>query len=133
MNQVRKDFFVYQTNVASLAAAASTTTTITIEADSNFWLQKLSFNAVIGTNGANQTAPNLLVLITDTGSGRQLMNSPVPVPALFGTGSLPFILPNPRLIRRNGSISIAWTSYEAANALSVRLDFIGYKEYNGEG
>jgi hypothetical protein len=125
----RKDFYVYQTSVASLAAAASTSTTIAIEADSNFWLQKLTFNAVVGANGANLPTPNVLILITDTGSGRQLMNATIAVPALFGNGTLPFILPNPRLFRRNSTISFAWTSFEAAQAVSCRLDLIGYKEY----
>lgn len=128
-----KDFYTYSVTTIGLAAAASASGALQIEADSNFWLQKLTFNAVIsavGTVGTVVASPNVTVLLTDTGSGRQLMSAAIPIPSLFGTGQLPFILPNPRVFKRNSSIAVSFTSYEAANSLTVRLALIGYKEYS---
>lgn len=128
----RRDFYVYEAETIAIAVGASTNDTISIEADSDFILQKLTYAADIA--GASQLeatrlVPNVLLQITDTGSGRQLMQDPIPIPSFFGTGQLPFILPNPRLFMRNSTIQVAFTSYEAAVTPDVRLAFIGYKVY----
>jgi len=127
INPNAKDFYIYTATATALAFGASTSTTVTIEADSNFWLQKLSYSAIISTSGAVLATPLILVTLTDTGSSRQLMSSAVPVINFFGTGQLPFILPNPRLFRRNSSISVAFTSYETANSVTLRLSLIGIR------
>ena len=128
----RRDFYVYEAQTLAIAVGGSATDTIDIEADSIFILQKLAYEADLA--GAAQTAetrvvPNVLIQITDTGSGRQLMQEPIPIPSIFGTGELPFILPNPRLFMRNSTINIAFTSFEAVNTPNIRLAFIGYKLY----
>jgi len=128
----RRDFYVYEAAVAAIAVGGAANDTINIEADSDFILQKLTYYADIA--GAAQThgariVPNVSIQITDTGSGRQLMQAPIPVAAMFGTGSLPFILPNPRLFMRNSTIQIAFTSFEAVITPDVLLAFIGYKVY----
>ncbi len=131
-NVRRRDFYTYTAAVAAIAVGANANAVINIEADADFILQKLTFYADIA--GAAQLSgtriiPNVEIQITDTGSGRQLMSNPVPVPAIFGTGELPFILPNPRLFRKNSTIQIAFTSFEAAITPDVFLAFIGYKIY----
>lgn len=128
----RRDFYVYEAETIAIAVGASTNDTISIEADSDFILQKLTYAADIA--GASQTEssriiPNVLLQIIDTGSGRQLMQDPIPIPSFFGVGMLPFILPNPRLFMRNSTIQVAFTSFEAAITPDVRLAFIGYKVY----
>lgn len=128
----RRDFYVYEAAVAAIAVAGSANDVINIEADSDFILQKLTYHADIA--GAAQTdatrvVPNVTIQITDTGSGRQLMNNPIPIPSIFGTGELPFILPNPRLFMRNSTIQVAFTSFEAAITPDVALAFVGYKIY----
>jgi hypothetical protein len=57
------------------------------------------------------------------------MQNPIPIPSFFGTGQLPFILPNPRLFMRNSTIQVAFTSFDAAAVYNIRLAFIGYKVY----
>ena len=131
-NVRRRDFYTYEAGVDAIAVGASANDVINIEADADFILQKLTFYADIA--GAAQTSgtrivPNVTVQITDTGSGRQLMSNPIPIPAIFGSGELPFILPNPRLFRKNSTIQIAFTSFEAAITPDVLLCFIGYKIY----
>ena len=128
----RRDFYIYESESLLLAAGGSSADTIAIEADSDFILQKLTYLATVAdaqTTDATRIIPNVLIQITDTGSGRQLMQNPIGVSEFFGTGKLPFILPNPRLFMRNSTIQIAYTSFEAAVVNDVRLAFIGYKIY----
>lgn len=134
----RRDFYVYEAGVTNLPVSAQATDTIQIEADSNFILQKLSqFSVSNGLNGNLDVAttvlltsgltaqqrvlPNVGIQLVDTGSGRQLMQNPIPIPSLFGTGELPFILPNPRLFMRNSTIQVIFTNFDSVNAYDIRL------------
>jgi hypothetical protein len=128
----RRDFYIYEAEVVALGVGLSSNDTIAIEADSDFILQKLTFQADlagVAQDDATRVVPNVLIQLTDTGSGRQLMQNPIPVTSFFGTGRVPFILPNPRLFMRNSTIQIAFTSFEVADTPTVRLAFIGYKMY----
>lgn len=128
----RRDFYVYEALATAIAVAGSANDTINIEADSDFILQKLTYEADlagVAQTHATRIVPNVTVQITDTGSGRQLMQNPIPIPSIFGSGELPFILPNPRLFMRNSTIQVAFTSFEAAVTPTIRLSFIGYKVY----
>lgn len=128
----RQDYFVYESEALALAAGASANDTINIEADSDFVLQKLAYFADIAAaaqTASSRVIPLVTVQITDTGSGRQLMQNPIPVPSIFGTGELPHILPNPRLFMANSTIQVAYTNFDAASTYNLRLAFIGYKSY----
>lgn len=128
----RRDFFIYEAAVVAIATGASVNDVINIEADSDFILQKLTYSAdLAGVAQLESTriVPNVTVQITDTGSGRQLMQNPIPIPSFFGSGELPFILPNPRLFMRNSTLQVAFTSFEAAATPDIELAFIGYKIY----
>jgi len=140
MLQRRRDLYVYEAQCLSLALSASVTDIIQIEADSSFILQKLAyfptpqvFGAIaastLGLVESQRLLPPVAIVITDTGSGRQLMPAPIPIPSLFGSGALPFILPNPRLFMRNSTIQVTFTNLDTTNAWTVRLAFIGYKVY----
>lgn len=130
---LRRDFYTYEAESLGLVAGGSSNDVINIEADSDFIMQKLSFQADIA--GAAQTdgtrvIPNVVVQLVDTGSGRQLMQNPIPIPNIFGWGELPFVLDNPRKFLRNSTIQIAFTSFDAAVDYNIRLAFIGYKIYD---
>ena len=129
----RRDFYVYESQAIGLAPAASANDTIQIEADSIFILQKLAYHADIAAaafTDSTRPVPNVTVQLTDTGSGRQLFNEPIPIPSIFGTGQLPGILPNPRLFERNSTIQVAYTNFDAAATYNIRLAFVGYKLYS---
>ena len=82
----RRDFYTYESQVTDLAVAGSANDVINIEADSDFILQKLTYQADLsGAAQENQSRviPNVLVQLIDTGSGRQLMQKPVPIPNIF--------------------------------------------------
>lgn len=132
IDNVRRDFYTYEAQALALAAAGNANDEINIEADSDFIMQKLSYQADIAAaafTDSTRPIPNVTIQIIDTGSGRQLMQNPIPIPSLFGTGELPFILPNPRKFLRNSTIQVAFNNFDAAVAYNVRLAFIGYKIY----
>lgn len=130
-----EDFFTYSTPnpFSNIAVGGNATQQIQIQADSDFLIQKLCYY----TNTANvaQTAnsipiPNLSCIITDTGSGRQLMNTAIPVANIFGTGQNPFILPKPKLIAASSNLQIQVFNFDAAVATQqLYLAFIGVKIY----
>lgn len=130
--QLRRDFFVYTIFFDDLAANAAANGAIQIQSDSDFELQKLTMFADIA--GAVQTAssrvlPLVTLQITDTGTGRQLFNAPVAVPALFGDGQIPFILPTTKLFSRNASVTFAVSNFSAATTYDLRLFLIGSKVF----
>lgn len=129
-----RDFFVYEAQAVTLAVVggAPQTDTIQIQSDADFIWQKATYEsdaagAIVTQNTRN--SPNVLIQITDTGSNRQLFFNPVPIVNVFGTGELPFILPNPRLFMKTSTIQIDFTSFEAVATPTIRLSFIGYKYY----
>lgn len=128
----RRDFFVYEAGVTAIAAGGTVTDTIQIQSDADFIWQKATYfadNAAAQQTDSSRVIPNCLIQITDAGSNRQLFFNPVPIPNVFGTGVLPFILPNPRLFLKSSTIQIDFTSFDAAATPDIRLSFIGYKLY----
>jgi hypothetical protein len=71
--------------------------------------------------------PNVTILITDTSSGRALMNQPAPLSSLFGTGQLPFILPTSKLFQSRGSVQVSITNLSTTVYTNIYLSFIGTK------
>lgn len=129
-NVIEKDFYVYQEDFAALAAGATASGNIQIQADSDFAVQKLTYFADIAAAG--QTAdtrviPLITAQVIDTGSGRNLFESALPVPSVFGTGELPFILPTPKIFAARSTVTINIANFDAANTYNLRLSFIGYK------
>ena len=81
------------------------------------------------------TAP-LLINVQDTGSGRNLFDNPMPiqnvcggVAAAAGQGNLPFIWPEPWLIRAGGSAGITLNNLGAAAVVRADVSLIGFKIY----
>lgn len=131
---VIKDFYVYQEDFASLANGASATGNINIQADSDFVVQKLTYFADIAAavqTDATRVIPLVNVLITDTGSGRNMMESALPISNIFGTGEIPFILPTPKLFLARSTITIQLSNFSAATTYNLRLSFAGYKIFRG--
>jgi hypothetical protein len=132
-NYIARDLFVYELDM-TVAAGLSATSGFTIQADSDFLWTKGTFFADIAA--AAQTASSLVIplaslLITDTGSGRQLMNTAVPITSLFGTGQLPFILPRQRLFLARSLVNITINNFDAAADYNIKLSFIGEKAFRG--
>jgi hypothetical protein len=125
-----RDFFVYDIDFAALAPGASANGQIQIQADADFELQKLTqFSDLAGAleTEATRVLPLVTIQITDTGTGRQMFNAPVPIPALFGDGRIPFILPTTKLFSRNASVAFVLANYADADTYNIRLQLIGAK------
>lgn len=130
----RRMFYVYQTpNISSLAAGGSSTNTIQFDIDSIFCWVRL--NAWADIAGAVQTTSSLVlplvtVQVTDTGSGTNFFNAPVPIPTIAGNAPLPFVLPAPQLIQPAASLQFAFTNFSAATTYAnLKLQLIGFKVY----
>jgi hypothetical protein len=125
-----RDFFVYELDFGSVAAAGTASSSFTVQADSNFLWQYGNYFADLA--GAAQTdsgrvIPLMSATILDTSSGRQLMSAAVPIASLFGTGQLPFLLPTPRFFRAQTQVTVNVTNFSAATAYVTKLQFIGTK------
>lgn len=105
-----------------------------VDASSPFMLVSQAFKAdLAGVAQLSGTlvVPNWLVSITDQSGNRNWQNAGVPLSSVFGTGQLPYFLPQPRLIPANSNVSINVASFEAATTPNARLSFHGYRLYSG--
>lgn len=126
-----KQGFIYQkvltTLIATPAANTAATAVISIQSDADFVLQQMTMTAFdVTTFVAN---PNATVLLSDPSNSSPISDGYVALTTVFGTASLPFILPVPRMIRRNGSLTIAINSNNSTGTVTYYLSFIGHKLY----
>jgi len=129
---ISKDFFVYEVDFASIAAAGVGTGVIQIQADSDFRLEKTVYFASIAAatqTDASRVIPSMTAVIIDTSSGRQLSSSAVPIASLFGTAQDPFIWETPHIFEARSTLTVNVTNFDAAAAYVLRLSFIGTKLY----
>lgn len=125
-----EDFTVYELDFAALAPAGVANSSIEIQADSSFKWVKSAFSANIAVAAflsGTRPIPNISIQVVDGGTGRQLFSSAVPVPSIFGSGELPFILPVSRIFKARSSIQVTVANYDAAVTYNLRLSFIGTK------
>ncbi len=126
-----EDQYTYVTRVETLAAGTTDTFNLQIEADAYFVVTKVSYFADIA--GAAQTEDSRVIplvrcLITDTGSGRNLMSQAVDISSIAGHEGLPFITPTARWIKPNSAINVQFSNYSAATTYAnVRLYLAGKK------
>lgn len=131
------DHYIYSASVSALAAAASLTDQVNIEADANFVIVKAAYFADLA--GAVQTEdsrviPLVRVQINDTGSGRNLQNQAVPIASLAGHEGLPLVWPVPRTFKAKSTINVTFTNFSSATTYTnVELAFIGYKKFRYSG
>lgn len=131
--------FFYSTSFQGsiLAVSATIAQNIQVQADSHFVCRYI--NTLAYTNPALTvltTAPPLLINFFDTGSGRTLQDNPQPIQSLSGglaaapAGQLPFILPEPWMIKAGGVVQIQITNLSATQPV-IRLDvsLIGFKVF----
>jgi hypothetical protein len=129
------DLFSYPTTAVNLAALGSSAQTITIMADSKFeWMRATIFGNLHGatppfTDGAQL---EINVFITDSSSGRQLMQQSVPAQSIAGNGKLPFINPASRLFEPSATVQITLSNTSAANQYdNLVFTMIGRKIFRG--
>ncbi len=132
--------FFYSTSFVGsiIAASATVAQNIQVQADSHFIVRYISGLAYTGGLAVYTTIAPLLMSLFDTGSGRTLQDNPQPIQNLCGGlaagggafGQLPFILPEPWLVRAGGVVQVQITNLSTTLAI-VRLDvsMIGFKAF----
>lgn len=119
-----------------VAAGATVAQTININSDSHFIVRYMNITAYSAGLVVAVATPPLLIQLQDSGSGRTLFDNPQPiqnvcggVAAAAGTGNLPFILPEPLLIRAGSTVTVTLVSLGAAAFNRVDVSLPGFKAY----
>ena len=130
------DYFWYTHPAINTLSSVAVTAVglINLDADSDFYCVALSYQVSIADAALTESTnvlPLVRVLITDTGSGKALMNTPIALTALAGDGKRPYRLVRPRVFLSNATIQIGYTSYVAAGTTYSDLQLVlhGYKVY----
>lgn len=128
-----RDFFTYSPpDFLSIAAAGGTQTqTFTVQNDSDFLIVAMAGIEVDPADeGVGLSTDPLTIEITDSGSGRNLMNRPQAYANLVGTGQLPAYWPYPKFIDRSSEVSTTLVNNDPTQAYRVRLSYLGFKIFD---
>lgn len=139
--KILRDPFIYSTPAPIIIApGAAVVSNITVEADADFQIMKTCYtaqdNATLGAGSAQTDSTRIIPLcsiqIRDTGSGRDMFSQAVSLTSIFGTGQLPYIWNQPKILAARSIMQLTVTSLVAAGGLTYRLylDFIGVKMFN---
>jgi hypothetical protein len=129
------DYFWYANRVTGLSSVALTATgIINLDADSNFYCVALTYVADIAGAAYTESTwllPLLTLLITDTGSGKALMNQPLLMPGFMGDGKRPYRFVRPRVFLANASIQLSYNAgfMAAGTTYNAQTILHGYKVY----
>lgn len=125
-----KDFYGYSANFLPLAASATQTQNISIQADTDFIIL---FATLVATQTNNTTplafAPALCEL-RDASSGATLTQQPVHCEAIFGDASQPGIFSIPKYLKANSALAVTLQNLEAFDR-NYRINFFGFRSYPG--
>lgn len=123
----------FQNNI--VAAAATVTQTINIQSDSHFVARYFTVTCYNSAPFLVVTVPPpLLIQFFDTGSGRTLFDNSQALQNVTGgvssiAGSLPFILPEPWLIRAGGSVQVTLQNLGVITFPRVEVSMPGIKVF----
>lgn len=126
------DWYVYNLTFLALAPLGVATQNVAVEADSNFIIVKISGFADIAAAAQTyetRVVPLVTLQITDTGSGRQLLNGETAWSNIVGWGEIPYILPIRRKFKANSTIRVQATNFDAAATYNLRLSLSGIKDF----
>jgi hypothetical protein len=123
-------------DTAVLTAGIQLARNVAIQSDCHF-IARYSQIATYDTGPVLSVASRPLTLqFVDTGSGRFLFDDLLPVQLICGglaaspgNGALPFVFPEPWLIRAGGTAQAQLKNISAATIDSVRLALVGLKVY----
>lgn len=122
---VLRQYYTYSIIQEAIAAGATADGSVSIQAHANFQIDQFTAT-VLDANGAVITGGAVQVQLTDTGSGSNLFDAALPIPAIFGTAAQPFILPIPKILAANTTLSASITN-NTAGAVDVFLVFPGVR------
>ena len=131
-----EDAFWYVFNgLGNIAPAGQAQQNIQIQGDSKFEWMKTTVFAILhgGTPPAQSTdVPQLNVFLSDTGSGRNLMNAPLALSSIAGNGQEPYILGVTRIFQPNSTVQCTVTSTDPLSTWDgVQVVLHGRKIFRG--
>ena len=127
------DVFAYSFDITTgLAAAAQTTVLVNIQSDGSFIITDLIGTALTAntvlTGFGDQEFVNLTVQITDSASGRNFFDRPIPFNHIFGQGgSDGYQLPVPKLVQNNATLTFTFTNNGAIAITRIYGTLLGVK------
>lgn len=129
-------FFYSADFAAGVGAGATVIVNVGIQSDSHFIARYFNITSYTAGLVVALATPPLLIQFFDTGSGRTLFDQAQPVQnvcggvaAAAGTGSLPFIIPEPWLIRAGGTVQVTLTNLGAALTSRTIVSMPGFKAF----
>jgi len=137
MTQARQkygdDFYAYPASFGNIAPGGTAAFNVQIQQDAAFeWIESTAYGNLHGAATPlqdNELLP-LTIQITDSGSGRSLFFSPVPIGTVSGTGKQPFILPVSKVFVPLATINCVVTSFDAASTFdNIWYIFIGRRVF----
>jgi|SRR5882672_1351545 len=126
-----KDFFSYSVRFLPLASSGTLAGNFTVNNDSGFLLggiNVLALNAA-GTIVIPTSDILALILLTDSGSGREIMSDAIPVGSLCGTGQRQGLLYWPKFVPPASTVKVTVTSLDVTNAQNLYFSFFGFKVF----
>ncbi len=127
------DYFWYAASVAGISSVAQAATgLINLDADSYFYCVALTaVTNIAGAAYTESTAPLPLISlqITDSSTGKALMNTPILIPGFLGDGKRPYRFVRPRVFQPNGTIQLSFSGalLAAGTTYGIQVIFHGYK------
>lgn len=127
-------YFSYELTLGPMVAATGQDTdTFQVQAAYDFyWFKSEAY--IYDANGLGVSTlqwPNIEVLLQDGATTEQMSNQAAAINSLFGTGQIPFILPQPHKIDGGSSFNVSVFNKHATIAYSVRLAFSGVHVFKG--
>lgn len=130
------DYFAYSM-IIDLDASATAQAQFLVQNDSAFAITTTCYVATNQSNaalvdlqpfgsGLDEGITDATILLTDTGSGRQLSDARLALDTLFGTAQRPFVWPRPKLLPPASTFQASLQNLQAVD-MRLRLTFHGYK------
>lgn len=127
---VTQDEFSYGVSFLNVAPGERRSGQILIQADADFLIHNQTMYAG-GETAAGRVIPNVMVMLTDTGSGRKLFSEPLPADCVFGTAQLPYILPLPKYMLSRAILEVEITNIDDTETYEmISFAFNGVKVFN---
>lgn len=124
---MRKRSFTYELTFAAIATLGTSTASFTVETAFDFyWTKAQAF--IYDANGLGVSTlqlPLLTALLQDGSNNQSYSNQTAAIPAMFGCGGIPYVLPAPHCIVGGSTVNGTVTNSHNATTYSVRLQFSG--------
>lgn len=131
---IARDTFFYEISLTTaLGPAQSAPGSVNIDTDSDFFWQKFTAHVAVGSAAqqrATEEIPEIDLTIKDATTGRDIMNAPVPLRNIAGTGEIPFILPVEKYFGARSQITCTFYNVSGGTTYSsVKITFSGIKAF----